>query len=193
VAGKSRSFGGTRSGRSRTTSADFSSLRQDVDAAFEKLEAEVDDAQALESRVDALEAAPGLDFGESGDIAAVGRTAAAGVSAEVARADHVHDGSVLGSVVTVAAAQSPFAVLFTHDVVLVDTTAGPVQLNLPAPGGTGRAGPLVVDKTNNFGVNACTLHRAASEKINNTAADKVLGSSGYRGPVITDGTDWYCP
>jgi hypothetical protein len=134
-----------------------------------------------------------LNYGEAADVAVVARAPDAGVLVEVARADHVHDGAALPSVVVVTFAMSPFTVLVTHDVLLVDTTAGAVLLNLPAPGGVGRAGPLVVDRVNNFGVNPCTLVRFAAELIDNVAANKTLAVSGYRGAVITDGTNWFTP
>ncbi len=61
-----------------------------------------------------------IDYAESGDLAAVGETASAGVSTEVPRADHVH-------VIAAAAVQNA-----GHWEVIVSGTAPPVAMTNPA-------------------------------------------------------------
>jgi hypothetical protein len=75
------------------------------------------------------------------------------------------------------------------NIVIVDTSGGVVSVTLPTPS-NGRW-MTIVDKKNTFGTNACTLVRHAAEKIDNVAASKTLNASGYRGNLVSDGTDWY--
>lgn len=69
-------------------------------------------------------------------------------------------------------------------------TAAPRSLTLYAPGtATGKLPFLLIGDGSD--VNAITLVRAGSEKIDNVAASRVLSAKYGRWLVYTDGTDWF--
>lgn len=78
-------------------------------------------------------------------------------------------------VVSVTAADSPYAVQDTDRVLLVDASAGPVSVVLPEAGGPYRGRPLtVVDAKRSFGANACTV--LGNGRLINASATLVLNS-----------------
>ena len=76
----------------------------------------------------------------------------------------------------------------------VDTTSGPISVNLPA----GTAGLVVgvADYANNFGTNACTLVQNGSDKIGGATFNAIIGTNGVavtlvfvdstKGWIVTD-------
>lgn len=71
-------------------------------------------------------------------------------------------------------------------------TSMTITIALTAPGSnTGKFPWVIVDTANNANAKPITLQRAAAEKIDGVAADKVLDVSGGRWFLWTDGTDWY--
>lgn len=72
---------------------------------------------------------------------------------------------------------------------LVTTSSVAITLNLPTP--AANAWFMVKDVSNNAFTNNMTLHRAASEKIDNVAADFVIANSSAAWIFASDGTDWF--
>lgn len=140
----------------------------------------------LNDRVDTLET------NTTGTVApeAVGRANAAGSDADLARADHVHDGGPV-AVSAIDDTDSPWDMETTHQVVLVDSSAGAVDINLPDPTVDARTWTVI----QTAGTNAISLVRAASEDINGVAATFQLpgSTSGVVTAwlVVSDGTDWW--
>tara|TARA_R110002167_G_scaffold114631_2_gene288551 strand:- start:4806 stop:5705 length:900 start_codon:yes stop_codon:yes gene_type:complete len=86
----------------------------------------------------------------------------------------------------------------THDlaeeshVVLVDTSAGTEQINLPAPANVTNQVFLIIDKLSSFATNNLVLHRSdVAEKIDNATSDKTLSDSGARLWLFCDGANWF--
>lgn len=92
---------------------------------------------------------------------------------------------------TVAAGDSPYAVGTESRLLFVDTSGGAVSLQLPNPATWVGRSFWVKDKTGSFGTNNCTLVRAAAEKIDGLAANRVLAANWGGYMVTSDGTDWY--
>ena len=117
------------------------------------------------------------------------RANAQGASDLYAAADHQHDG---GRITTTAVSSSPHNLTNIQEVLLVDTTSGQIDIQLPAPGGEKRQWAI---KKTNTGTNKIRLLQAASENIEGAAATLELpGSENTDRPawtVITDGTDWW--
>lgn len=100
--------------------------------------------------------------------------------------------SIIGSMqFTTRTVTSSFTVdtTTTDNVIIVDTSGGTVTVTLPAP--TNGRKLLIIDKKNSFATQHCTLAPHAAEKINGFGGSYVLTTAGYRGYVISDGTDWY--
>lgn len=97
-----------------------------------------------------------------------------------------------GGTLSINAAASPYSVTSSNNgqILLVDTSAGPVQLNFPAPGSNTNLKVTVKDAKMNFDVNACTFHRNAAELFENLASDYVAQAPGGDWTVMTDGTNW---
>jgi hypothetical protein len=90
---------------------------------------------------------------------------------------------------SITAAQSPYAVLETDRVLLVDTGAGAVTITLPAAGGPFPGRPLeIVDKARNFAVNNCTLDGNGNNV--NAAATLVLATQDGGVKVRWRGATW---
>lgn len=92
-------------------------------------------------------------------------------------------------VVTVTSAGSPYTVGANDYIILVDTSGGAVTLNMPSPATKKRI--KVKDSTGNFGTNACTIARNASEKIEGIAASLVLRANWGNYEFQSNGTDWF--
>lgn len=78
-------------------------------------------------------------------------------------------GSVIGAVVDVAAAASPYTPPANAGVLLVDTTAGPVTINLPLAASRHGSALLIKDKTGNAAVNNITINPTGPETIDGLA------------------------
>lgn len=90
---------------------------------------------------------------------------------------------------TVTAAMSPYDILPTDRVLLVNTSAGAVTVKLPAAGGpfSGRS-VLVLDAAANFATHACTL--SGNTKTINGAASVVLSTTDASALVTWGSTEW---
>lgn len=89
---------------------------------------------------------------------------------------------------------SPYFVLPSDDYLFVDTSGGPVTLELPNPAlfpaGTAKEFH-VVDTNGTFATNNCTLSRFAAENIEGLPADKILQTAWGGWTVVTNLTDWF--
>lgn len=121
--------------------------------------------------------------------AITGRVNAEGTSTSLARADHTHAISPpVGSI-----SSSPYTLQDHEDgVLLVDTTAGPITINLPDPATvTGLPPYLIVDRENTAHINPITLARSGAEEIDDVAANKVLSIRGGRWLLSSpNGLEW---
>jgi hypothetical protein len=89
--------------------------------------------------------------------------------------------------------------LMSDQIVGVDTTGGPVTLTLPNPTTTGRVGGydngsqvfLIQDEGGSAAANNITIQPYGTEKINGTAAARLLSTNWGRLTFYTDGTDWF--
>lgn len=132
--------------------------------------------------------------GTSTAPAALGRAASAGSLGSVANADHVHDE---GALVSPTVVTSSITLSASHQVLLVDTTSGAVNITLPSVV-SGSPRHWLVKKTNT-GTNKITLVRAASEQIEGAVANLDLPGSDTSGSrpawtLIRDdsGNWWVC-
>jgi len=50
---------------------------------------------------------------------------------------------------------------------------------------------ILIDSTNSFATHNLTLVRHGTENIDGVAASKVISSAGYRGTIISDGSNWF--
>jgi hypothetical protein len=125
--------------------------------------------------------------------AITGRVNAEGTSPSLARADHTHQIAPA----TVSVSSPTHTLLATTGVLLVDTTASAIDVQLPAPGTVSGLLPiLIIDVANNFGANKLDLLQAGAEEIDGIASTKGLETSGGRWLLWTDGVDWFtfeCP
>ena len=76
-------------------------------------------------------------------------------------------------------------------VLFIDTSSGTEQLNLPTASQVTDQIFLIIDKESSFGTNNLVIHRAGSELIDNTSADKTISDSGARLWLFCDGTNWF--
>lgn len=133
------------------------------------------------------------DIATASAQAITGRVNAEGTSSQLARADHTHQINPA----TVVVSTSPHTLAATTGVLVVDTTTGQINVNLPNPGTVSGLLPLlIIDRENTFATNKCNLVRFGAEEIDNVAATKALDKSGGRWHLWTDGTNWYtaeCP
>lgn len=96
------------------------------------------------------------------------------------------------SLTTVNTAQSPFSIIIaTHagTVFVVDSSAGTIQFNLPAP--VANTVFTIKDDGGNFANFPITVHRFASEQIENLDADFICESAWGTWNFICNGTKWY--
>lgn len=101
----------------------------------------------------------------------------------------VVEGADGAGVKAVTFAMSPYAVLETDRLLLVNTTDGAVSLTLPAAGGPKSGRRLrVVDAARNFAVANCTLNGNGNNV--NAAATLVLATQGGGVEIIWGGTTW---
>jgi hypothetical protein len=103
----------------------------------------------------------------------------------IALASNLTPGSFFTGIISVTS--SPITVL-SGRTYLVNTTASR-QLNMPTPALGSYF--LVKDVTGTASSNNITLHRFSGEKIDGTAADKVLVTNKGVWWLFSDGTDWY--
>ena len=93
---------------------------------------------------------------------------------------------------TVTFAMSPYAVQPTDDYLFVDTSGGPVTLELPDPTSFPTTKVFhVVDTEGTFATNNATLSRFAGENIEGLPADKILQTAWGGWTVVTDRIDWF--
>lgn len=108
-----------------------------------------------------------------------------------------NSGSVTGSQIAMAStgirsvnhAASPYTIISTDALLLVDTSGGSVTINLPNPSGLRKI--KIKDATGNFGTVHPTIARFGSEKIENTAADLILWANFGNYELQSNGTDWF--
>lgn len=93
------------------------------------------------------------------------------------------------SVTTVTHAASPYTILSTDYLILVDTTGGAVTLNLPSPAIKYRF--RIKDSKGNFGTTQCTIARNGSETIDGLAASLILYANWGNYEISSDGTNWW--
>lgn len=72
---------------------------------------------------------------------------------------------------------------------LVDTSSGPITLNLPAP--VANFWFIVKDKKGTSVMNPITLHLFGSEMIDGSSVDATLAAPFGSWTFFSDGTDWY--
>lgn len=94
---------------------------------------------------------------------------------------------------TVTFADSPVTIHPTDDYFFVDTSAGPVTLNLPDPAQFAAAAKEIhiVDKAGTFDTNPATIVPFAGEMILGLAAPRALQAAWEGYTVVTDDVDWY--
>lgn len=93
---------------------------------------------------------------------------------------------------TVTSVSSPFTMNpATVRKVNVNTSGGPVTLQLPNPASNPHVEFEVKDSVGTFGTNNCTLARNGAEKIEGVAANRVLSAPWGSYRIYTDGTDWF--
>ncbi len=164
-----------------STWADASSIvGTDVDAALEEIVSDLA-ATTGAGRVGAAASAASAMFG----------LAAGSVGTQLAAIKGYLDLGPRGSLVTsVNAAASPYTYVAANvRDLLVDTSAGAVNIQLPAPAMGLRF--KVKDATGNFSTNACTLTPNGAENIEGLAAARVLTAAWGAYEVFSDGTDWF--
>ena len=137
----------------------------------------------LNERVDALET-PSFDVPES-----TARANSEGVSDSFSRADHVHDTGT----VTVRVVNDATGILITDEVLLVDSSVGDIDVELPDSPPAPRWWSLKKTSTD---ANTIRLVRLfGTEVIEGVGADLALpGSTGTDRPswtVLFDGTNWW--
>lgn len=111
-----------------------------------------------------------LALATTGTPADLGRSASRGVGTTAARADHVHDGSRVTEATMTASGALPDA-----DVVYIDTSSGPIDVQLPSVV-TGEPMFSALKKISTD-TNEITLLIADDEEIEGVAADFVLYDS----------------
>jgi hypothetical protein len=82
--------------------------------------------------------------------------------------------------------------LTTDDYIFVDTSGGPVTLNLPNPAGFGFPKAYhLIDKAGFFETNNCTVNPFSTEEIEGLAAPKAFQTNWGGWTIVTDQTNWY--
>lgn len=128
--------------------------------------------------------------GETGDVNIVAGTNVTVVNSGQNITISAFDGSIPGSgIVHITPAQSPYTIQPTDELLLVSTSGGPVQVNLPNPNTFRTIKIKNPDAT--FIANQCTVHRFAAENIENVAADLVLWANYGNYELQSDGTNWF--
>lgn len=83
---------------------------------------------------------------------------------------------------------SPYDVLVTDGVLLVDTQSGAVTLNLPAAADA--AGQVLTVKRMGTGVNAVTIDGDGAETIDGSATNTDLDAQYDVLTIVSDGSEW---
>lgn len=96
------------------------------------------------------------------------------------------------SAVTVINAMSPYAILPTDNWLFVDTTGGPITLQLPNPAQFGVPFSFrLIDVSGTMGTNHCFLAPFAAELVEGLNASKELQTAWGGWTVVTDRTNWF--
>ena len=90
----------------------------------------------------------------------------------------------------VAFAASPYTVLSTDTVLLVDTTAGAVELDLPAVASSSGRTLVIKDEGGNAATNAITIDPNASETLDGSATSATITTAYGHMTIFCDGTQW---
>jgi hypothetical protein len=113
-------------------------------------------------------------------------TAGTGISIGLGAGTITITATAAGTNKVVNFAMSPYTVLAGEQFLMVDTSAGPVDINLPSAA-TDRT-IAVADTQGTFAVNACTLIPNGADKILNVAANRVLLGAFFGGTFRSDST-----
>lgn len=89
----------------------------------------------------------------------------------------------------VTAAQSPYTVLSTDGVLLVNSTAGAVTVTLPTAAGRAGKSYTVKDWKGQAATNAITVATTGGQTIDGSAS-ATISKAYYALAVISDGTNW---
>ena len=91
---------------------------------------------------------------------------------------------------SIVAGASPYTVLATDTVLLVDTAAGAVEVDLPAVASNAGRTIVVKDEGGNSATNAITIDPNASETLDGSATSATINTAyGYM-TLFCDGTQW---
>lgn len=94
---------------------------------------------------------------------------------------------VKNKLTTVTNAASPYTVLASDDMILVDTSSGAVTVNLPTA--VGIAGKKYIIKKNTTDANAVTVDGSGSETIDGALTQLIVRGYGIL-EIVSDGTNW---
>lgn len=118
----------------------------------------------------------------------VATTAVAGFQSA---ADKVRSDNTLGAMVAKAFADTPYALAAGVSGVEVTTTAGDVNITLPALAGVQGRKVVIVDAATDFAAHKCTLTPNGAEKINGVAAALDLTVDDTRILLVAGPTSWW--
>lgn len=90
----------------------------------------------------------------------------------------------------VAFAASPYTVLAADTVLLVDTTAGAVELDLPAVASSSGRTIVVKDEGGNAATNAITIDPSGAETLDGSATSATITTAYGWMSIFCDGTQW---
>lgn len=97
-----------------------------------------------------------------------------------------------GDLIAVTNAMSPYTILRTDGTLLVNTTAGAVNIQLPSPAVVGAGFQVrVLDAIGLFSTNNAVLIPFAAELVEGLNANKPLSTAWGGWTIFTDATNWF--
>jgi len=91
---------------------------------------------------------------------------------------------------SVAAAASPYTVLSTDTFILVDTSAGAVEVDLPAVASSSGRTIVIKDEGGSAATNAITIDPNGAETLDGSATSKTITTNYGYASIFCDGTQW---
>lgn len=97
-----------------------------------------------------------------------------------------------GTIQSVTLANTPYTILPDDDYLFVDSSGGPIVLNLPDPSQFTYAKEYVlIDTQGTFELNNVTLNPFGAEKISGLPSPKIFRTDWGGWKIVTNGVDWF--